>query len=281
MFTPVIVWNASHEWASLLFQTKQRAAESLSFSLDELAIGALLMVTPVGIAATWSALRRDPSRERDFTAALVLVPLGVFALNSLVHSTRVHWTGPVWIGAVPLIAARIADGSSWSLRPRTWRLTSVAVLALAAWSLAFVALDLPGVPPGSRQSIPMSWSALARRVEVEALEIECATKHELVLVGMDKHFLASELSFYGARDDVTSRHLFGRRGFMFEEWAPASRFDGRDLLAVSLAPALLDDAALAPRASELGPLRELELEKDGRAVGAVFVREVRGYRAPR
>ena len=48
LFTPVIIWNARHEWISFAFQTSHRLAERPRFSLHKLLASALVLLTPVG-----------------------------------------------------------------------------------------------------------------------------------------------------------------------------------------------------------------------------------------
>src|SRR5450631_1471326 len=43
VFSPVIVWNAQHEWASFAFQTSRRLAERPRFSLHKLIGGAMVL----------------------------------------------------------------------------------------------------------------------------------------------------------------------------------------------------------------------------------------------
>ena len=46
IFSPVIVWNARHEWASFAFQTSRRLAERPRFALHKLIISVLVLLTP-------------------------------------------------------------------------------------------------------------------------------------------------------------------------------------------------------------------------------------------
>ena len=49
LFTPVIYWNARHEWASFLFQSTRRFQESPTFSFHELLGLFILFLTPLGV----------------------------------------------------------------------------------------------------------------------------------------------------------------------------------------------------------------------------------------
>src|SRR6266404_42578 len=116
IFSPVILWNAQHEWASFAFQTSRRLAEAPRFALHKLVASALILITPTGVLAVAAALvgggiwrgrmdgsvdgdagGGDAARRRLFISLGVLVPLAVFALFSLRHEVKLDWTGAPWI----------------------------------------------------------------------------------------------------------------------------------------------------------------------------------------
>src|SRR5262245_34158352 len=50
LFSPVIAWNAAHDWASFAFQSTRRLSAAANFSLHLLVGSIVLMITPVGLA---------------------------------------------------------------------------------------------------------------------------------------------------------------------------------------------------------------------------------------
>ena len=64
IFSPVIVWNARHDWASFAFQTSRRLAEAPRFALHKLIASALILITPTGVLATAVAFSRATPAER-------------------------------------------------------------------------------------------------------------------------------------------------------------------------------------------------------------------------
>ena len=57
IFSPVILWNYQHGWASFLFQTQHRMASAFRFSTPELLGAILLLLTPTGLIAVWASSR--------------------------------------------------------------------------------------------------------------------------------------------------------------------------------------------------------------------------------
>ena len=51
LFSPVLVWNAQHGWASFVFQTSRRVAEAPQFALHKLIGSMVVLLTPTGLLA--------------------------------------------------------------------------------------------------------------------------------------------------------------------------------------------------------------------------------------
>jgi dolichol-phosphate mannosyltransferase len=117
IFAPVIIWNATHEWASFAFQTSRRLAEAPKFSLHKLIISALVLLTPTGfVSLAFSPLTRGlrtiaaaDARRWRFVQVAVFVPLAVFVAFSLRHDVKIDWTGALWLAAVPALGFAITS----------------------------------------------------------------------------------------------------------------------------------------------------------------------------
>ncbi|HLN49023.1 MAG TPA: glycosyltransferase family 39 protein, partial [Steroidobacteraceae bacterium] len=133
VFSPVIVWNAQHEWASFAFQTSRRLAERPRFALHKLIASAVVLLTPTGVAAVAVLLGGpaprlagqdvplDRRRAWRFIQMAILVPLAVFTAFSLRHEVKLDWTGAPWIAAVPALAFGIVhSGQMLQTSLRSW-----------------------------------------------------------------------------------------------------------------------------------------------------------------
>lgn len=104
-----------------------------------------------------------------------------------------------------------------------------------------------------------------------------------LIVGMDRNAIASELAFY-AKDqaaavrDVSSAHLFGQVGLMYERWFPPAAERGRTLLLVALREEDLAAPELAPAVLRLKPVQVGEIRRDGQFVRRFYYRFAYGYR---
>ena len=76
------------------------------------------------------------------------------------------------------------------------------------------------------------WRALTASVGTIKKQLEVKTGSKPVIVGMDKNFISSELSFYDPADhdgpqNTGGAHFFGNRSLMWAFWFPRSAAVGR------------------------------------------------------
>jgi dolichol-phosphate mannosyltransferase len=290
IFSPVIIWNAQHEWASFAFQTSRRLAEAPRFALHKLIASALILITPIGVLAVAAAwMRGNGARGKLFMNLGVLVPLAVFALFSLRHEVKLDWTGAPWIAALPIIAAGMVSTEAASgLRAwirAAWTPTLVAMLLIYGAGLHYLVLGLPGIGYGKHiELVPVAWHDLSRRIAAAAAAIRTETGSDPLIVGMDRYAIASELAFYGTEASrsalqTSSVHLFGGIGLMYERWTPPELQEGRTLLLVAWDPAELSGKEIESHAERWGPVVDDVLLRDGQVVRHYCHRVAYNYRA--
>jgi len=300
IFSPVIVWNAEHDWISFAFQTSRRLAGAPRFSLHKLIAASLVLMTPTIFIAAMIALIRprysgeaptgDPRRAAKLLRTAVWVPLAVFAAFSLRREVKLDWTGASWVAALPLIAAEIvgaarARGARAWVRA-AWKPTIVVMSLLYGAGLYYLAYGIPGLGYSRQMELlPVGWRELGRRIDHVAEDYRRRTGVMPLVVGMDRYVTASELAFYGpdqARSvaDTSSAHLFGGQGLMYEQWFPAERQRGRALLLVAWDKNSLESDSIRAAVEELGPVDSGTLTRGGRPIRDYYYRLARGYRGP-
>jgi dolichol-phosphate mannosyltransferase len=297
VFSPVILWNAQHEWASFAFQTSRRLAEMPRFALHKLIASALVLITPTGVLALAAGLSgrtpanaadgQDSARRWRFIRTAVIFPLAVFAVFSLRHEVKLDWTGAPWTAALPLMAAgMIAAPQLGGLREwiRTaWMPTIVTTLLIFGAGLHYLVLGLPGLGYGKHNELlPVGWRDFSLRIGTAAAIVK-DTGVDPLIVGMDRYAIASELAFYGAERtkspvETSSAHLFGGIGLMYERWTPPSLQQGRTLLLVAWDPKDLTGYAVESHVESLGPVEQEELTRDGMPVRRYYYRLAYNYR---
>jgi dolichol-phosphate mannosyltransferase len=302
VFSPVIVWNAHNDWASFLFQTSRRLAETPRFALHKLVASAVVLLTPTGLAAAVVLLvgqapgtgGRDGSLEKrrawHFIQAAILVPVVVFVIFSLRHEVKLDWTGAPWIAVVPALAfgvvysgQNLVTGVRAWIR-RAWTPTIIGALLIYGAGLYYLALGIPGVGYGKHaELIPEGWRELGSQVHGIAEGIAKTGGSDPLIVGMDRYAIASELAFYApdrakSVDDTSSAHLFGQVGLMYERWFPIAAEQGRTLLLVAWDRDDLAADRVRPSVERLDPIREGVLTRDGETIHQYYYRVAYGYR---
>lgn len=289
IFSPVITWNAQHQWASFTFQSTRRLSARSKFSTHVLVASILGLLTPTGLLAGFQALLSPPKdgtqRRNLFIRVFTLVPLCVFVFFSIRHRPQFNWTGPLWLALVPTIAALLPQQSPARSLNSTlralWNPTIVTLLIATGTLFYHLAFGLPGLGYSKKiELLPVGWLQMAR--EIQKVVQEHPGEKPLV-VGMDKYFIASQLAFHspdplrGIRQ-VTNRHFFGARGLMYAYWFNPNTYKGRSLVAVSFNRDDLSKRRLGKFFDSLGPIIEGRLEKNGRPISSYFYRIGSGYR---
>jgi dolichol-phosphate mannosyltransferase len=259
IFSPVIYWNATHEWASFAFQTARRLAEKPRFSLHKLILSVLVLLTPAGavslVTTPWS------TRQRRFILLAVLMPLAVFFVFSLRHEVKLDWTGTLWLAAVPVLAWVVVAGSRGELSGRmsawagaAWPPTLVILALIYGAAFHYLVLGLPGAGYSEHiELVPVGWRSLGEQVAAIDAEVRTQSGTEPLVVGMDRYAIASEVAFYSpdrahAVSQTTSEGLFGGVGLMYERWSPAASEVGRTLLLIGFKPEDLTGPRVESRA---------------------------------
>jgi dolichol-phosphate mannosyltransferase len=301
IFLPVVIWNYQHDWASFAFQSTYRWIGAAAFSLHQLIGSVLVLLTPIGALAAVRALitRHRPAAETVKTAApslpalrfmaiFTLVPLAVFVLNSLRSHPKLNWTGPVWLAVMPLIALTLTDRrapvAGWVDRiiRRGWKPTIIFLSLFYPLGLCYIVLGTPGYVPSTGLPVPTAWEAFAEEVERVEESLEKEGTSDLLIVGLDQYWIASELSYYDrakakALDVYGGKGLTGGNGLMWDEWLPMDQAAGKNVMLVSFSGTSLDQSWVTRRFAAVSDIQRREIRKGDRTMGYFFWRLGRHY----
>ncbi len=311
LFSPVLVWNATHEWASFVFQGPRRWSSGDDFGLHKLFAFILLMLGPTALVAAIHALRSGPydadtargiaaRRSRVlFSRLLVLVPLAVFAVFSLNHKPKGNWAGPAWLAALPLIAYHTMDGrrrmpaQRRSLLTRAWAPTLATLTVVYGLSLQYLIGGAPGLDY-PRGTVLFGWADMAAQIEEIEDAVELESGEEPLVVGMDKYNIASQLAFYRTRlnrdkrgierhegvEATTGRHWFDKESLMFGYWPIPGGKEGRTLILVGDETEDLSRESVTESFEHLTPVTRLVTEHNGKRSKEFFYRIGYGFLRP-
>ncbi len=195
LFSPVVMWNARHGFASFLFQGGRAAGARLHPLAPLIVLGgeALFLLPSIWLplmASFVSSLRRGPGRNGEWLlCCLGVLPIVAFAMIALWSQSRIffHWAAPGYLMLFPLlgraVAARLAEGDR---KTRIWVLANAAVVIAAATLVASEA-RWNWLPELGEHFAPGADPDLAA-VDWSSLKTELAQRH---LIGPDSPAVAA------------------------------------------------------------------------------------------
>lgn len=248
-FSPVILWNYEHDWASFAFQSNRLLPEH-QFSMHYLILHMVILLTPIGF---WAAIiaffpiekqgnnYSIEHRKRRFVQIFTGVPLVVCLILSIFGDLKFHWTAPIWLALLPTIAAMIAQAEQLGNLARrfqaAWHVTIIGCVLAYSFVLHYVVLGIPGIPYAWFTE-HYFWREAASEIAEIVEEVKYQTDKEPIVVGMSKWSVASALQFYSPDKsmDIHSRNMFGDSGAMYEFWSPTQTRIDRPVIQVGMKP---------------------------------------------
>src|SRR5262245_40357654 len=251
IFSPVILWNYQHQWASFAFQFGRRVlgeeminpVRSARHSLIEylgIQLGSIfptfLAVLVLSLAVALYFTIKDQGSRWKFCLFFSFPILVFFAVYSIASAVNVNWPLPGYLAL--LIAAhtcyrylRFKSGQRFKIAQRKMLVFSVYGLPVL-WALALfhMTLVIPFVPVNKSVT---GWRELGKTVEREKATIETQKDKTTFILGMDRYNITSELAFYMQDfDDVFSRKVLGKNALGFEFWDSRVPLPGSNAVAV-------------------------------------------------
>ncbi len=285
IFTPFLIWNARHSWATFAFNLKRHVTEpSLRRPFAYLALQAAILSPWLYAGMVWSLfhlLRRAQGRWREDAgrrrAALFLLLTGwllpvYFLFQSLRTEVSGHWPVAAYGAALVGLAVALRNRSEERNRPREGAVLGPTFLATgAAWTILVVLLTLkPAWLPvkeiaGHTANEAFGWEELGRKVSALNRRI----RPDVIATG--SYALSSMISFYTPGHPYLavmgpgSKH--GRAFDLWDQWGGA--WIDRSVLFLSdrpLAPSTREWRILAESCARFESLPPIELHDRGKTV---------------
>ena len=269
IFSPVILWNYQHQWASFAFQFGGRllgeeyqghaydpelyshAPHSLIESLG-IQLGGIfptyLAVLVLSFAVALYFTIKDQGSRWKFCLFFSFPILVFFAVYSIGSKVNANWPLPGYLAL--LIAAhtcyrylRFKSGRRFKIAQRKMLVFSLYFSPLFyVLALFHLALVIPFVPVNESFT---GWRELGKAVEREKATIETEKDRTTFILGMDRYNITSELAFYMQDfEDVFSRKLLGKNALGFEFWDSRVPLPGSNAVAVDVYAEFPDIALL-------------------------------------
>ena len=139
MITPVIDWNARHDWASFAYQW--RHVEGGGSKLGNAALFVVGQIAAYSVVVAFAAWR--PALGARATLARLLTSLGApIVIAGALSAGRPHWTYAGWLLLTPLVACRLA-APAWSRGLRVAAVSSAVVSAVTIGAMLSLLIFRP------------------------------------------------------------------------------------------------------------------------------------------
>jgi dolichol-phosphate mannosyltransferase len=297
LFSPVVIWNANHEWVSFTFQSTSRTGGNFDFDLPDLIGSLLFLLTPAGLLSaivvftsgkllsSGTAYGEKKSAYR-FLITTTVFPLSIFVLFSLFRSTKINWTAPVWLGILPYMAVLFITNNRDRLgklavyATRAWPLTIATVLLLYGALLYYLSLGFPGIP--YPQNFPGIGSEdLARQIETIVNTFEKKTGEKPLVVYMDEDKMAGLIAFYRTKisgnsktedivDNTTGGHFFGKESHMYRYWHPIEKHRKRIIVLIGFKADHMVRTRVRLLTEPISDVKQIVAFKNGKVTGRYF-----------
>ena len=243
IFSPVILWNMEHNFASFSFQASDRLGSGVSLSLHNISglfLGQAIFVTPLLFLAILYVLGKEMlSKEKEFAGRFLLcmsLPILVFFTGvTLCTWVKTNWPTPGYIGALVLLCGRFSIGVEKFRGPNRWRVITcgicISVFGLFLTLLAHLQPLFPAICPAlSRANTMTGWREIA--TQVKSIHKEMSGMGETFVAGYG-YKVASELAFYAFPGrEIYSCNVFGEPALAYDYWQNTSSLSGENAVVV-------------------------------------------------
>lgn len=279
LFTPVIYWNATHDWISFVFQSTRRF-QDIRFSFHHFMGLFLLYLLPggvIGLCGLWNnkivASVNVEIKTRRFIQIFTLFPLAFFGIYSFNHPIKIDWIGPGLISVVPWLALLIAKHPKFF---KVWHWG--APFLLLAYTILFIMITFGTSETASRELFRkmISWEQFTEQIHTITKNVSLTKQTTPIIAPMDLYNIGSELEFYQAKllkqgkiqqsYKIIGRHIFGLDSLMFEFWSPNKGLTNQVLILVTDHMKDIDRLIASNRVIPLAPAEKIWSYSQGRGM---------------
>lgn len=213
LISPVIIWNAQHDWISFVYQGAHGAGkEDWAFHraaqqsiLQILVYGPLLTLWPLVLLKTRHDVRQADTRKRILLFALPFIALMLFLAGR--SNALPHWTAPAWLLLAPLAGLAVSKLQG-KISAFVAGIQTLLCIVLTGWMLSGGTPDPHGLknPPADLYG----WRAAGERAQA------LANEQQVGHLAVQNWSIASRLAWYGR---PTPLHVLDNRFDQFDLWS--------------------------------------------------------------
>lgn len=273
LFSPVVYWNATHQWVSFLFQSTRRFAALDQGSLLAFFGLLTLFLTPMGLVGLGPLLVKSiqnrfvflstssvTQSQKRFIQCFTLTPLLFFAVFSLTHLIKFNWIGPALLALIPWLAMMETPRLQ-----RAWLFMGSCLLIGYSILLFGIIWGQPKILYQPFLSKYIDWNNFSSQVHQFAEKAEQTWHQPVTLLPIDRYNLASELTFYQTKNyrdqnkaifPVSGIDLFGYESLMYHYWSKNNNLSNHVLLLIAEQAAFFERPNIKEKVVPLSPVQQ-------------------------
>lgn len=238
IFSPVIIWNWQHDWASFMFQSSSRLAQMRRLRLDyffQLIGSQLGMLTPyifILVLIGWAQSGWRGFKEKNDSYSLlfwIALPVYlVFTLSSFRSLVKMNWLAPAYITSIIASIAWVNSAQTrWSERFKKW-FTPGLILGLVIVLFMHV-MPLAPMFPSRKGDTWTGWKELSAKVMSLKQEMGEGT-----FIFGHEYKIPSEITFYTPHHEPTHcGEVIGEKGLQYTYWTNLDELIGRNAIFIT------------------------------------------------
>ncbi len=220
VFSPVVIWNATHDWVTLKHTAGQaHIAEAIQISpvsfleFIESQFGVITPLLLILMAVSLLHLRKEKAGSFLFWFSVPVI--GFFLLKSIQGKVQANWALPAYVTGIVAFSVyflkKLLHDGKW------WR-----IMAAIALAIAFIVTSLAHYP--QILNLPVTLDPTTRLAGWKELGLEVSELYEQmslnnpVFIFSDRYQVSSELAFYGKGHPVTYCINLDRRMNQYDLW---------------------------------------------------------------
>lgn len=270
LFTPVLYWNAQHDWVSFIFQSSRRFNSTTSINTHELVWLVIFFITPMGVWGLIDLVKKNPSSSKlapekiSFLRYFTFTPLLFFTFYSLNHEVNFNWSGPLFLALLPWLAFIMANHS---LKRTLWFCGSFLILVSYTMVVLMISFNQSDFIQQKILLKLIAWDDLTQQFNALADKQEKKTHQPVIFIPLDSYPISSELAFYqqlllkkgliNKSYPSIGAHIFNRESLMYRYWNKKEPLSGAQVILIAKEAWRFDDPEVNKRLSSSSKLRQL------------------------
>lgn len=279
LFSPVIVWNAQHEWVSFIFQGSRRVHSVFIFSLPELLGLTILFLTPCGVYGLGRLLTKQGQTTLQlelptlrFFQVYTLFPLLFYGLFSIGHMIKFNWIGTGLLALIPWLAAMLALCTGDAHR-KYWFITGGSLIVIYGVLITAICIGRPLCLNRMVLTKFISWENVSQQLYALIQDAKKTQKKPIILLPLDRYEFNSEFRFYQAKlqhqnpntvpVESIGRCVLGAESLMFDYWSIKEHTKDGLLLLVAFDKTFFNNPAVATQLINPSAIEQLWANTQG------------------